>query len=385
MSLTYSRPVTIALIAGETSGDILGVGLVKALKKKYPNASFVGIAGPKMKSEGVVSLFDMNELSVMGLVEVLKRLPRLLKIRRDVYRHILAVKPDIFIGIDAPDFNLPLEKKLKAKGIKTVHYVSPSIWAWRQSRVHTVAKATHQVLCLFPFEKQFYDSFNVPCTFVGHTLADETPLMPDVKKARERLKVEGQGKVIAVLPGSRYSEVNMLLPTFIQAIDKLLLKYPQLEVLLPVVDRERKLQVEQLIDESRCRANIRIVIGHSREAMIASDAVLLASGTATLEAMLAKKPMVVAYKFTAMTFWILKRLVKTPYVSIPNILADEGVIPELIQDDATPSALMESIDSLLKTPQSALTFRFTELHKTLKRDADHQAAAAVESLLECQS
>lgn len=382
MEQPSNAPITIALVAGEASGDILGAGLVRALKNKYPRANFVGVAGPRMQSEGVTTLFDMNELSVMGLVEVLKRLPRLLKLRKQIYQHLVTLQPDIFIGIDAPDFNLTLERKLKSKGIKTVHYVSPSIWAWRQRRVHTVAKSTDCVLCLFPFEKQFYDTYDVPCRFVGHTLADEVPLKPDIVSARSRLKVEGKGKVLALLPGSRGSEVEMLLPIFLQAVDKLALEMPDIEVLLPVVNRERKAQIEKIIYLARTRTPIRIVIGHSREVMTASDAVLLASGTATLEAMLAKCPMVVSYRFKPTTFWLLKQLVKTPYVSIPNILAGKALVPELLQDDGTPESLAASLTKAMATNRDDLVKMFTELHETLKLGADEQAALAVQELIE---
>ncbi len=376
-----SSDVTIGVVAGEVSGDILGAGLVKALKRRLPDATFIGIAGPMMQAQGVRSLFDMSELSVMGLVEVLKRLRRLLSIRRQTFQYFSQNKPDVFIGIDAPDFNLSLEQKLKNNGIKTIHYVSPSVWAWRQRRVLKVAKATHTVLSLFPFEKAFYDAHDVPCTFVGHTLADQMPIEPDVNSARRTLKVEPQGRVVAILPGSRSSEVAMLLPVFLQAIDLLRITHPELTVLLPVVDRERKVQIEQIIEGLRPRTAVRLIIGHSREVMTAADAILLASGTATLEAMLCKKPMVVAYKFKPSTFWIVNKLLKTPYVSIPNILAQRKLVPELLQDDATPESLSSSLAQALSSNNSELVAKFTELHQQLKLDADERAADAVCHLL----
>lgn len=377
-----SSDVTIGVVAGEVSGDILGAGLVKALKRRLPDATFIGIAGPMMQAQGVRSLFDMSELSVMGLVEVLKRLRRLLSIRRQTFQYFSQNKPDVFIGIDAPDFNLSLEQKLKNNGIKTIHYVSPSVWAWRQRRVLKVAKATHTVLSLFPFEKAFYDAHDVPCTFVGHTLADQMPIEPDVNSARRTLKVEPQGRVVAILPGSRSSEVAMLLPVFLQAIDLLRITHPELTVLLPVVDRERKVQIEQIIEGLRPRTAVRLIIGHSREVMTAADAILLASGTATLEAMLCKKPMVVAYKFKPSTFWIVNKLLKTPYVSIPNILAQRKLVPELLQDDATPESLSSSLAQALSSNNSELVAKFTELHQQLKLDADERAADAVCHLLQ---
>lgn len=381
MQQQESSDVTIGVVAGEVSGDILGAGLVKALKRRLPEAKFVGIAGPKMQAQGVRSLFNMSELSVMGLVEVLKRLRRLLSIRRQTLQYFSQNKPDVFIGIDAPDFNLNLEQKLKSNGVKTIHYVSPSVWAWRQRRVLKVAKATHTVLSLFPFEKAFYDAHDVPCAFVGHTLADQMPIEPDVNSARRTLKVEPKGRVVALLPGSRSSEVAMLLPLFLQAIDLLGITQPELTVLLPVVDRERKIQIEQIIEKLRPRTAIRLIIGHSRDVMTAADAVLLASGTATLEAMLCKKPMVVAYKFKPSTFWIVNKLIKTPYVSIPNILAQREMVPELLQDNATPESLSNALVNALSSDNSELVTKFTELHQQLKLDADERAADAVCQLL----
>lgn len=381
MQQQESSDVTIGVVAGEVSGDILGAGLVKALKRRLPEAKFVGIAGPKMQAQGVRSLFNMSELSVMGLVEVLKRLRRLLSIRRQTLQYFSQNKPDVFIGIDAPDFNLNLEQKLKSNGVKTIHYVSPSVWAWRQRRVLKVAKATHTVLSLFPFEKAFYDAHDVPCAFVGHTLADQMPIEPDVNSARRTLKVEPKGRVVALLPGSRSSEVAMLLPLFLQAIDLLDITQPELTVLLPVVDRERKIQIEQIIEKLRPRTAIRLIIGHSRDVMTAADAVLLASGTATLEAMLCKKPMVVAYKFKPSTFWIVNKLIKTPYVSIPNILAQREMVPELLQDNATPESLSNALVNALSSDNSELVTKFTELHQQLKLDADERAADAVCQLL----
>ena len=307
--MTDQRKLRIGIVAGEVSGDILGAGLVRELKALYPNAEFEGIAGPKMQAEGCKTLFDMEELSVMGLVEVLSRIRRLLHVRKTIVNHFKTNPPDVFIGIDAPDFNLGVESRLKKAGIKTVHYVSPTVWAWREKRIHKIAKATNLVLGLFPFEQAVYEKYQVPYQFVGHTLAEDVPVEPDQAKARAMLDVDGCEHVLALLPGSRRKEVEFLLDTFIQSACLLNERVSGLRVLIPVVNRERKAQVETYIKENKPDLDIQLVIGHSRDVMIASDAVLLASGTATLEAMLCKRPMVVAYKMTPMTYRIMKRSV----------------------------------------------------------------------------
>ena len=280
------KNIRVGIVAGETSGDILAAGLISKIKQQYPNATFEGIAGPRMQAQGCTTIFDMEELSVMGLVEVLSRIRRLLFVRKSLYQHFIANPPDIFIGVDAPDFNLRLELPLKNAGIKTVHYVSPTVWAWREKRVFKIAKATDLVLSLFPFEKQVYDKHNIPCQFVGHTMADSIAIAPDKEAARRALKVRTEERVLALLPGSRHSEVNLLLDIFMQSAELLAKEVSDLSVLIPVVNKERKRQVEDYMREHTVDVNYRVVIGHAREVMTASDAVLLASGTATLEAML---------------------------------------------------------------------------------------------------
>ena len=379
---------TIAIVAGEVSGDILGAGLIQALKCHYPQAKFVGVGGERMIAQGFESFFDMEELSVMGLVEVLKHLPRLLKIRRSVIEQLSAIKPDVFIGIDAPDFNLTVELKLKEKGIKTIHYVSPSVWAWRQNRIYKIAKATHQVLAFLPFEKAFYDRFNVPCRFIGHTMADAIPLKPNRTEACQTLGIDEKGRYLAILVGSRSSEVGFLTEPFLKTALLLKEKYPDLQFLVPLVNEKRRQQFEEIKAQIAPDLDMHLIDGKARQVMIAVEATLLASGTAALEAMLCKSPMVVGYRMKPFTYFLAKRLVKTKYISLPNLLADEMLVPEMIQEDCEPQKLAEQLSQYLGDDESAvksrsvLIQRFTELHKLIQCDADSQAAQAVIDLLE---
>jgi lipid-A-disaccharide synthase len=378
----------VGIVAGEASGDILAAGLIKQLKKQYPNATFEGIAGPKMQAQGCQSLFDMEELSVMGLVEVLSRIRRLMFVRKTLLNHFLTNPPDVFIGVDAPDFNLGLELKLKKRGIKTVQYVSPTVWAWREKRIFKIAKATNLVLSIFPFEKQVYDKHHIPCEYVGHTMADDIAIKPNKQKARLSLKLKENATVLAVLPGSRKREVDTLLDVFIQSCLLLKSDIADLKILIPVVNRQRKDQVDQYIKTHNPDLSIQVVIGHAREVMIASDAVLLASGTATLEAMLCKKNMVTAYKLSGLTYQMMKWLYKAKYFALPNVLANEKLIPELLQDDVTPQTISELLLPMLTLQsadeQQALITKFETLHESLKQDADVQSAAAVANLIEQQ-
>jgi lipid-A-disaccharide synthase len=382
------KALKVGMVAGEASGDILAAGLIKQLKKQYPNATFEGIAGPKMQAQGCQSLFDMEELSVMGLVEVLSRIRRLMFVRKTLLNHFLSNPPDVFIGVDAPDFNLGLELKLKKQGIKTVQYVSPTVWAWREKRIFKIAKATNLVLSIFPFEKQVYDKHHIPCDYVGHTMADDIAIKPDKQKARLSLKLKENATVLAVLPGSRKREVDTLLDVFIQSCLLLKSDIADLKVLIPVVNRQRKDQVDQYIQTHNPDLSIQVVIGHAREVMIASDAVLLASGTATLEAMLCKKNMVTAYKLSGLTYQMMKWLYKAKYFALPNVLADEKLIPELLQDDVTPQTISKLLLPMLTLQsgdeQQALITKFETLHESLKKDADVQSAAAVANLIEQQ-
>lgn len=385
--MTQKSPL-IALVAGEISGDILGDGLIQSLKIQYPHARFIGVAGERMKKAGCESLFDMEELAVMGLAEVVKHLPRLLKRRKQVIDTMLAEKPDIFIGIDAPDFNLTVEEKLKANGIKTVHYVSPSVWAWRQNRIHKIARATDLVLAFLPFEKAFYDRFNVPCQFVGHTMADSIALKPSRAEACQFLQLDEQQRYLAILVGSRSSEVAFLTEPFLKAAQRLKAEYPDIQFLVPLVNQKRIEQFEQLKAQIAPELEITILHGNARQAMIVAEATLLASGTAALEAMLCKSPMVVGYKMKGLTYELAKRLVKTDYISLPNLLANEPLVAELIQDDCSPENLANALsvflsaDPAMKEKTNALKQRFMQLHQQIQCNADWQAAQAVMCLLE---
>lgn len=375
-SIPSNEPLKIGLVAGEISGDILGAGLIKAIKQQYPNAQFFGIGGPKMIEQGCESWFDMEELAVMGIVEVLGRLPRLFKIKAQLVQRLQKIRPDVFIGIDAPDFNLRLERNLKDSGIKTVHYVSPSVWAWRQKRVYVIEKATNLVLAFLPFEKAFYDKFNVPCRFIGHTMADAIPLKTDKYKAQQTLELDTSKSWLAILPGSRGSEMSMLAQPFIRACKLIKNQRPDIEFVVPVVNKKRREQFMQIQQQVAPNMSFHLV-ENARDAMTASDAVLLASGTAALEAMLVGRPMVVGYIVKPFTYWLAKKLVKTDYVSLPNILAAEGIVPELLQDECTPEALASKMLKFLGSNNQSLLNRFTELHQSIRKNADQQAALSL--------
>ena len=375
------KPLIIALVAGETSGDILGAGLIRALKKHHPNIKFVGIAGPQMQAEGCQAWYEMEELSVMGIVEVLGRLRRILAIRRDITKRLIDLKPDVFIGIDAPDFNLSLEGKLKQTGIKTIHYVSPSVWAWKQKRVFKIKRNTNLILAFLPFEKAFYDKFDVPCRFIGHKMADDIPLEPDQTAMRQQLNIPVDCQCLALLPGSRHAEVTLLSEPFLKAAQLLRDKFPDLHIVVPLVNGKRRAEFEQIKAEIAPELKLQLLDGHAREAMIASNAAILASGTVALECMLAKCPMVVGYKMKAFTFWLAKKLIKTPYVSLPNILAGKEIVPELLQHDCTPENIANHIIPLLKSDNSELKATFLALHKQIRCNADEQAAQAVLDVL----
>ncbi|MCC5879288.1 MAG: lipid-A-disaccharide synthase [Idiomarina sp.] len=369
----------VALVAGEASGDILGASLMRALKAQAAQVQFIGVGGPLMQAEGLDSLFPLDRLSVMGIVDVVKQLPDLLRARRQVIDAMLDAQPDVFVGIDAPDFNIPIEAKLKQAGIVTVHYVSPSVWAWRQKRVFKIAKATDNVLCLLPFEKQFYDRYNVPATFVGHTLADEIPLQNDAKAARERLGLNPDTRYIGLLPGSRRGEVALLAPVFLAAAAELQQRHTSLEFLLPVVNADRRQQVQQALAQMQLPADVKVhlIDRQSRDVMLASEAVLLASGTVALEAMLLKRPMVVAYRFGPVNYQILRHFVKLEHFSLPNLIAGEALVPELLQDEVTAAALADHIENFISAPQDTLIHRFTSLHQQIQQDAASQAAKAI--------
>ena len=377
--------LTFAMVVGEHSGDTLGAGLMQQLQLSYPNAKFIGIGGPKMLALGFESLFDMEELSVMGVFEVLGRLRRLLYIRKSLYEYFVANKPNVFIGIDAPDFNIALEAKLKVQAIKTVHYVSPSVWAWREKRVFKIAKATNMVLSLLPFEKAFYDKHQIPCTFVGHSLADDIPLVSDKHSAREALGIEDNAKVLALMPGSRGGELSRLVEPFLHTAQKLLSNNPEkaaeLIFVVPMVSEKRAQQFHQLHQQIAPELSVQVIVGKTQQVMAASDCLLTASGTVTLEAALIKRPMVICYKFNPLTYYMFKGFVKLKWFSLPNLLANKGLVPELLQTNVTVENILPLVEERLFEDQSALNQAFTEIHLALKQNASEQAAKAVINLL----
>lgn len=367
----------IALVAGEASGDILGAGLMRALKARHPAIEFIGVGGPLMQAEGLTSYFPMERLSVMGLVEVLGRLRELLARRKLLIQTLIDEKPDVFIGIDAPDFTLNIELKLRQAGIKTVHYVSPSVWAWRQKRVLKIREGCDLMLTLLPFEARFYEEKGVPVRFVGHTLADAIPLQADRDAARTELGLVA-GPLVALMPGSRGGEVGRLGSLFFDAAERLQALKPGVRFVLPCASPQRRAQIETLLQGRNLP--LTLLDGQSHLALAACDTVLIASGTATLEALLYKRPMVVAYRLAPLTFWILKRMVKSPYISLPNLLAQRLLVPELLQDDATPEALAQTLLPLIDGGAEQ-TRGFDAIHRTLRRDASNQAADAVLELI----
>ncbi|QFT10535.1 lipid-A-disaccharide synthase [Vibrio sp. THAF190c] len=375
------RPLRVGIVVGELSGDTLGEGFMKAIQEQYPNAEFVGIGGPKMKALGCESLFEMEELAVMGLVEVLGRLPRLLKVKAELVKYFTSNPPDVFIGIDAPDFNLRLELDLKNAGIKTVHYVSPSVWAWRPKRIFKIDKATDLVLAFLPFEKAFYDKYNVACEFVGHTLADAIPLEPNQAQARELLGLDQDKKWLAVLPGSRGGEMKLIAQPFIETCQRVHEKYPEIGFVVAAVNETRKQQFTEIWKATAPELDFVIVQDTARNVITAADSVLLASGTVALECMLLKRPMVVGYKVNKLTGYIVKKLAITEFVSLPNILAGEEIVKEHILEECHPDFLFPSVDAMLSRDNSALIERFTEMHHWIRKDADKQAASQVLKLI----
>ncbi len=378
-----SRALRIALCAGEASGDLLGAGLIDALKRRHPDALFAGIGGDAMRTAGLDAWFDAQALAVMGLSEVLAHLPRLLRLRRAFRDKVLAWKPDVFVGIDAPDFNLGVERWLKRRGLRTVHYVSPSVWAWREGRAAKIGRSADRVLCLFPMEPAIYARHGIDARFVGHPLADALPLDPDRAQARAALGVAFHDPVLALLPGSRLGEIARMLPVFLDAADRIAGRVSGLRVLVPAANATCREAIEALASQHTTKAaQLSILDGRAHEAMIASDVVLLASGTAALEAMLAKRPMVVGHRIAPVTHAIVRTLglLKSRFVSLPNVLAGEALIPELLQDDCTADNLARAVLHWFEQPEAvaALRPRFRALHEALRRDASEQAADAVE-------
>ena len=384
MSDLSARRIRIALVAGEASGDLLGAHLLAALKERIPRLEAFGIGGPKMQSTGMQSWYPMEWFAVRGYVEVIRSLPKLLRVRRELKRRLLADPPDLFIGIDAPDFNLGLEAALRAGGITTVQYVSPSIWGWRGERIHKIKRAVSKMLALFPFEPAIYERAGVPVAYVGHPLADEFPEFPDRDAAREQMRISPTQTIVAILPGSRQSEVREMGELFIATARLVAEQIPNVHFLVPLVSREtRNIFEEALYVQQAEGLPITILFGHAHMAMIAADAILAASGTATLEAALLKRPMVISYKMPRISAWIMRRKAHLPYAGLPNILAGEFVVPELLQEDATAENLAQALCNQLqdKELRKRLEVRFLAIHRALRQDTATRAVEAILPLL----
>ncbi len=370
------------LVAGEASGDALGAGLIEALRLRFPHAQYFGVGGPLMAQSGQVQWFGAEELAVMGLFEVLKHLPRLLKRRAQVLRQTLDLKPTAFVGIDAPDFNLTIERKLKARGICTVHYVSPSIWAWRSARAAKIGLSADLVLCLFPFEPALYAQFGVPAIFVGHPLADQFPLEPAPKFARVALGLPLNTPILALLPGSRLSEIKQLGKDFLDAAALIKKSMPKLTVIAPMASARARAALEAQMTSAH---SVLLFDGQAQLVLQAADAVVVASGTAALEAALAHKPMLVAYRLNALSYWLARKLglLKAKYFSLPNKLAEHALVPELEQHWVTPQAIAQAIaPALSEGPSAELLDSYQAMHLSLRRNASQSAARAIAQLLE---
>ncbi|HNL92168.1 MAG TPA: lipid-A-disaccharide synthase [Pseudomonadales bacterium] len=376
----------VGIVAGEASGDILGAGLIRALREHYPDLQVEGIGGALMEAEGCRSFFAQDRLAVMGLIEPLKRLPELLRIRRYLREYFLANPPDVFVGIDSPDFNLSLEESLRKAGIKTVHYVSPSVWAWRQGRIKKIARAVDLVLTLFPFEEKFYQDHassypNLRAVCVGHPLADSIPMQSDSAAARTALAIPLTSPVVALLPGSRAGEVERMGRLFFDVARWCIAQKKALLFVVPAANRARKMQLQTMLANYPELA-VQLVDGKSQLCMAASDVVLMASGTTTLEAMLLKKPMVVAYKMAKLSYAIISRLLKVPYVSLPNLLANKKLVPEFLQETATVENLGQALLNVFNNPAQVqeMQQQFITIHKDIQRDASRCAARAIVAL-----
>ncbi len=374
----------IAIVAGEASGDLLAAGLMRALSEQRPDAVFEGIGGPRMQALGCKGLYPMEKLSLVGLVEVLKHLPELLALRGRLVRHFKSDPPDVFIGVDAPDFNLTLERRLRRAGVPTVHYVSPSVWAWRSYRVRKIARAVDLILTLFPFEADFFETHGVPVRFVGHPLFDAIPMDSPQAPARKALDLPLDAEVVALLPGSRVSELERLSAVFLDAAAWIAERRPGIRFVVPLTSAATRGIFEKTLRATAPDLPVMLLGGHSQAVMQAADVVLMASGTAALEAMLLKRPMVVAYRLTNLTYRIMKHLVKVAVFSPPNLLAGRPLVPEFIQDAVTPENLGRAVLDFLEDPRRADAMRevFTQLHRELRRDSSRRAAEAVLSLVQ---
>ncbi len=378
-------PLTIGVVAGEASGDLLGAHLIRALQSRLPRARFTGIGGPRMQSAGLEALFPMEKLAVRGYVEVLRHYLEIARIRRKLAEHFLAEPPALFVGVDAPDFNLGLELKLRSAGIPTAHFVSPSIWAWRGGRMQGIKQAVSRMLTVFPFEHALYEQAGVPVTYVGHPLAEMLSQVPARAAAREQLRLPAGGKIIALLPGSRVSELEQMADLFIETARKITEGLPEAQFLVPLVNRPTRELFETALYRREARElNLTVLFGHAHEAMAASDVVLAASGTATLEAALLGRPVVIAYRMPWLSWWIMSNRRYQPYVGLPNILAGEFIVPEFLQDEAIPENLSQAILNLMfdTTVRSGLEARFAAMARELKQNSAERIASALLPLIE---
>ena len=374
----------IVLVAGETSGDNLGAHLIEALRARMPDARFAGIPGPRMLAAGCEAWDRAEDLAVMGLFEIIPHLPRLLRIRRNLLKRVLAAKPDVYVGVDFKEFNLRVARRVKKQGIRTVQYVSPQIWAWRQGRVKTIGRAVDLVLCLLPFEKRFYDEHGVRAVFVGHPLADQIPLHLDSRAARAALGLDADGTYIALLPGSRHGEVARLSPDFAATVAWLRQQRPELKFLAALANEGAHRTFAAALDAAGVRDRVTLVDGNAQQVMAASDVILLASGTATLEATLVGRPMVVAYRLSLLTTFLLKtlKLFKAPFFAQPNLLAGRQVVPEYFNDEVRADVLGPAVLTQLgRADRDQLVQTFASIHETLRRDASARAAEAIVELL----
>lgn len=380
--MTGQNPIRIGMVAGENSGDILGADLIQHLKMRFPNAQFEGIGGDRMIAEGLQSFFPLERLAVMGFFEPLKRLPELLRIRHFIIQHFKRNPPDIFVGVDAPDFNLGIEKSLKKAAIRTAHYVGPTVWAWRQGRLKTIKKAVDLMLTLFPFENAIYEKAQIPVTCVGHPLADQIPEQPDMLAAREALGLPMDRKIVAIMPGSRRQELRYLGPTFLQAATLLQAEYPNMQFISAFPDPARVSQFEMLRSDYP-QLPFEVFLSKSQEVMAAADAVLISSGTGALESMLVKRPTIVSYKMAPVTYWLARKIIDIPYVALPNILANDLIMPEYIQEDATPESLANAVLATLAPTfdRKALADTYAVIHRELKRNAGETGANAIYDLI----
>ncbi|MGQ9660489.1 MAG: lipid-A-disaccharide synthase [Thermochromatium sp.] len=380
------KPVLIGLVANEPSGDLLGAALARAIRARCPKVQIVGVAGPKMRQVGCETLFDMERLSVMGLTEVLSHLPELLDLRRRLREYFIAHPPAVFIGVDAPDFNLGLERQLRERGIKTVHLVSPTVWAWRPGRVKDIRRAVDCLLCLFPFEEELLRAQGVTATYVGHPLADEIPLTVERTEARTALGLSVDGPIIALLPGSRAGEMRRLAAPFIATARRCLNSRPELRFVVPLVNARLRALFESIWQRLDPGLPLTLVDGHSREVIAAADAVLTASGTATLETLLLKRPMVVAYRLHPLTYHLVRwlKLVKVPYVAMANLLVGRALAPEFLQGDCRPERLAPALIAYLDDPErvAAIQTEYDRIHRELRRDAAASAATEVLNLID---